>query len=85
MESEIKKVRKQVRFYVDDEDAKILETLMGKLKTLSETDVVTTLLSAGLAACKNHDYRLPSMPIEFEIVGAPSRSRYTLNETAKRK
>ena len=78
--------RKQVRVYLTPDMEKTLSTMAAAIESLSETDIMTTLLAAGLKACARNDYRMP-LPLKFTITEDYSRLNEPTKETpyAKRK
>ena len=79
MNTETKKQLRQVRIYLQTKDDDILRRITGQAPTLSESDVVSLLVEAGLRAYREAGY-LP-IPLHFEIVNqyAPA----ALNDAAK--
>jgi hypothetical protein len=74
-----KKNRKQVRVYIDDDDAPLLAEVQKLFGKVTETDVVTALVSASLRAVKENNYRI-TLPLRLHLFGAESAHR--LNEPA---
>jgi hypothetical protein len=70
--------RKQVRIYLDDEDSPVFDSLLAKSGKLSETALMTMIVSAGLKAIEQGGGRI-TLPLQLEMA-SPS-SGYLLNET----
>jgi hypothetical protein len=62
--------RKQVRVYLDQSTESHLARLSDRVKSLSESAIVTELLSAALEACARRGYRL-HLPLTFEVLDDP--------------
>ena len=58
--------RKQVRVNLSIEAEEQLSKLHSAIESLSETDIMTTILAAGLKACAQNGYRMP-LPLKFKI------------------
>lgn len=80
----LKKEAKQVRVYLETQDAAALE---GAVKAFgwTETAVMTLVASAGLRALQERGFRFP-FPLKFEAVEppAPPPVRYELNDKKDR-
>jgi hypothetical protein len=62
-----KKNRKQVRVYLDTEEDEMLTAIVGATEgKLSESDVMTMILSAALKSIRDNDYRFP-IPLRFKV------------------
>jgi hypothetical protein len=59
--------RKQVRMYLKQEDEDRLDRLSKAIPVLSEAMIISTILSAGLAACSEAGNRLP-LPLKFQVL-----------------
>ncbi len=57
---------KQARVYLNEENQAMLEDLTRRLVDLSESQVVTLLLSASLRAVKSNNNQMP-LPLVFKI------------------
>jgi hypothetical protein len=68
--------RKQVRVYLDQNAENHLAKLSDRVKSLSESAIVTELLWAALEACAERGYRL-HLPLIFEVVDEPQPSTKT--------
>jgi hypothetical protein len=77
MTAKPKKSRKQVRVYVDDDDAPLLAEVLKLFGKVTETDVVTALLGASLRAIEANGYRV-TLPLRLHL-GEGDPVRY-LNE-----
>ena len=63
--------------YLDEADEERLEALTKAIPVLSQAMIISTILSAGLAACSAAGSRLP-LPLKFNISeGLPEESRLT--------
>lgn len=58
--------RKQVRIYLDAESEKDFGKLVEAIGSMSESAVMTVLVSAALRACVDRGYRMP-LPLKFQI------------------
>ena len=67
---------KHVRLYILEEDEPLLEAL-AEATRLSQTAIMTLLVSAGLKACAENGNRIP-LPLSFEVLGPTSP--YRMNE-----
>lgn len=80
MTATAKKLKKQVRVYLDPAEegmlGEVVKMFGGKL---NESDVMTMLLSASLNALKDKNYRFV-MPLRFAVAGEAEPSAYVLNE-----
>ena len=80
MTATAKKLKKQVRVYLDPAEegmlGEVVKMFGGKL---NESDVMTLLLSASLNAVKEKNYRFV-MPLRFTVTGEAEPSAYILNE-----
>ena len=76
--------RKQVRIYLDESDQARLDSLVNRIgSTLSETTIVTTLLSAALKTCEDEGSRMP-LPLAFQFSDPSDSDRnFALNERSK--
>ena len=61
-----KKKPRQVRVYLSAENQVMLRDLAERIADLSESQIVSLLVSAGLRAAKENDYKL-HLPIKMEI------------------
>jgi hypothetical protein len=83
-----KKNLKQVRIYIDpNKEADTLHRLKRNIGKLSEADIASLIVAAGLRACEEAGYRLP-LPLKFDIVEDDSPQttdrRVMLNDKSKR-
>jgi hypothetical protein len=62
---------KHVRLYVLEDDEAGLEKLASNVG-ITQTTALTLIVSAGLKACGQADYRLP-LPLKFQIVESKSK------------
>jgi hypothetical protein len=58
--------RKQVRVYLDEAAQEKFDRLVSEIGSLSESSVMTALLTAALDACADNGYRMP-LPLRFRI------------------
>lgn len=72
---------RRVWIYVGVEDEQRIDALSKKFSYLSESALVSTLLSAALRACE----RTEALPLEFVIAAAaPEPARVALNDRGKK-
>jgi hypothetical protein len=57
---------KQVRVYLNPQNEEMLRSLAANVEELSESQIATMLLSAGLKACADAGNRMP-LPLKFEM------------------
>ena len=74
-----KKEKKQVRIYLDPEEARMLTDAMQSFEGWTETDVMTLVAHAGLRALSDSAYRF-QWPLKLTSNPGNSPARYTLNE-----
>jgi hypothetical protein len=58
--------RKQVRIYLDAENQAQFERLVERIGSMSESVVMTALVSSAVEACVEAGYRMP-LPLKFQI------------------
>lgn len=64
---------KQVRLYLNEEAADLLEAAGAEIRDLSEAQIASFLVMAGLRAIKTHGYKL-TFPLHLDLVQTPSNS-----------
>jgi hypothetical protein len=73
--------RKQVRIYLDGPSEHHLNRVMDRIRTLSESALVTEMVASLLEACSENGYRI-HLPMKIKIVepDAQGRGAFELNE-----
>jgi hypothetical protein len=67
--------RKQVRIYLDAEKQAQFEKLVERIGSMSESVVMTALVSSAVEACVEAGYRMP-LPLNFQIEeGVPEKEK----------